>query len=331
MVFVKYMDIERLGTPENDGIFANPDDEIIVEEKVDGGNGCFFLEDGIIHVCSRNRDLTHENDEKTFKVQRDATLATLEQHRDAINPGWLYYVEWMAKHTIRYPTTIPPAIGLDIKPKEGAFGHTPCFIGRRAKEDAFKALGIECVSLKGIYKAKDMTDLLMAKLCEKSAYYDGKPEGICMKNYGRMNVWGRQMFGKIVLDEFKETNRAVFGGLKKDNSDTIKIVDSYITPARIRKRIQAFIIEGGLPLDRKLMHHLPIAVIKDVFKEETNEIVKKYDEIHIGVLKQFAAKRCLVEIDAMMVEKQRDENGTANTAPEAVRDMPAGGSSQTVV
>jgi|GEM_PF-1512990 len=308
MTFVKYCDIERLGTPENDGIFANPDDEIVVEEKVDGGNGCFFLEDGVIHVCSRNRDLTHENDTKTFEKQRAATLAALEQHRDAINPGWFYYVEWMSKHTIRYPITIPPAIGLDIKPKEGAFGHTPCFIGRRAKEDAFKALGIECVSLKGMFKAKDMTDLLIAKLCEKSAYYDGKPEGIVMKNYVRMNVWGRQMFGKYVLDEFKETNRAVFGGVKKDNSDTIKIVETFVTPARIRKRILAFNNEGGLPIDRKLMHHLPVAVLKDVFKEETDAIVKGYNDISIGILKQLCAKRCLAEIDAMMVEKIRDGN-----------------------
>ena len=209
----------------------------------------------------------------------------------------------MAKHTIRYPVGISKWIGLDIKPKEGAFGHTPCFIGRRAKEDAFKALGIECVSLKGIYKAKDMTDLLIAKLCEKSAYYEGKPEGIVMKNYGRMNVWGRQMFGKYVLDEFKETNRAVFGGLKMDNSDTIKIVGTFVTPARIRKRILAFNKEGGLPIDRKLMHHLPVAVLKDIFKEETDAIVKGYNEISIGLLKQLTAKRCLAEIDAMMVEE----------------------------
>ena len=306
MTFVKYCDIERLGTPENDSIFLNPDDEIVVEEKVDGGNGCFFLEDGIIHVCSRNRDLTHENDEKTFKAQRDALATALDAHRDAINPGWLYYVEWMSKHTIRYPATIPPAIGLDIKPKEGAFGHTPCFIGRRAKEDAFKALGVECVDLKGIYKAKDMTDLLIAKLCEKSAYYEGKPEGIVMKNYGRMNAWGRQMFGKYVLDEFKETNRAVFGGLKMDNSDTIKIVGTFVTPARIRKRILAFNKEGNLPIDRKLMHHLPVAVLKDVFKEETDAIVKGYNEISIGLLKQLTAKRCLAEIDAMMVEAMNE-------------------------
>ena len=307
MTFVKYTDIERLGTPENDGIFTNPDDEIVVEEKTDGANGNFFIENGIIHVCSRNRDLTKENDEKTFKKQRDATLATLEQHRDKIREGWSYYVEWTYRHTIRYADDIPPAIGLDIKPMEGAFGHTPAFLGSSAKIAAFTELGITPAPVLWKGKASEFKELNIEELMKKdSAFGKVRMEGVVIKNFGRTNIWGRQMFAKVVSAEFKETNRAVFGGLKKDNSDTIKIVETYITPARIRKRILAINKEGGLPLDRKLMKVLPIAVIRDVFKEETDEIVKRYDEIHIGILKQFAAKRCLAEIDAMMV---RDLNG----------------------
>jgi hypothetical protein len=305
---VKYIDIERMNTPENSSMFDHPTDEIVIEEKVDGGNGCFWLEDGKLHVASRSRDLTQENDVKTFSNQRKWLEEQLMKYYENINPNFRYYCEWMQKHTLNYGKDIPPVIGLEIMPIEGAFGKKPYYLGRRAKEDAFNKLGIPCVHLHGIYTVKDLNDELYKTLTEKSAYYDGKPEGIVLKNYMRQNVWGRQMFAKIVLDEFKETNRAVFGGIKKDTSDTLKICDVYCTEARIRKRILNLMHEGSLPLSRSLMKYLPIAVCQDIFKEETNEIIKNYKDISLGTLKQVVAKKCLTQIDAMMVEAM-DEPG----------------------
>jgi hypothetical protein len=307
MVHIKYCDIERMNTPENSSMFDHADDEIVIEEKVDGGNGCFWIEDGVLHVASRSRDLVAERDEKTFHLQQKWLKTHLADKVELINPNFRYYIEWMQKHTIFYGKEIPSAIGLDIMPIEGAFGKKPYYLGRKAKEDAFYKVGIPCVSLKGIYKVKELNDELYKTLTEKSAYYDGKPEGIVIKNYGRENVWGRQMFAKIVLDEFKETNRAVFGGLKKDTSDTVKMVDAYCTEARIRKRILNLTTEGGLPIDRKLMQKLPVAVCQDMFKEETADILRHYSDISISTLKQIVAKRCLVQIDAMMVEKLKEE------------------------
>lgn len=305
MTFVKYNDIERMNTPENASMFDHPDDEIVIEEKVDGGNGCFWLEDGQLHVASRNRDLVAEKDDKTFEPQRKWLEEQLLKYYEYINPNYRYYVEWMAKHTIYYGKEMVPVIGLDILPIEGAFGKTPCYIGRKAKEDAFYKVGIPCVALKGAFKVKDLNDETYKKLTEKSAYYDGKPEGIVLKNYGRMNVWGRQMFAKIVLDEFKETNRAVFGGLKKDTSDTVKIAEIYCTHARIRKRILSLVIADGEVLGRELMHILPIAICSDIFKEETADILRHYKDISLPTLKQLVAKKCLAVIDEMMVERMK--------------------------
>ena len=311
MTHVKYCDIERLNTPENASMFDHPDDEIVIEEKVDGGNGCFWLEDGVLHTASRSRDLVAERDEKTFHLQQKWLKTHLADKIEKINPNFRYYIEWMQKHTIAYGKyedgsfvkgNIPHVIGLDIMPIEGAFGRTPHYLGRKAKEDAFEALEIPCVALKGVYKVKELNEERYKTLTATSAYYSGKPEGIVLKNYGRENVWGRQMFAKIVLDEFKEANRAVFGGIKKDTSDTIKIVEAYCTPARIRKKILSLTQEGGQTLDRKLMHVLPLAVAKDIFKEESDAIMRECRDISIGTMKQLVAKRCLIEIAAMMVE-----------------------------
>jgi len=127
-------------------------------------------------------------------------------------------------------------------------------------------------------------------------------EGIVIKNYGRMNQWGRQLFAKIVREDFKETNRAVFGSVKQDTSDTKKIAEAYATEARIRKRALSLINEGGHKLDRGLMRFLPVAVVQDIFKEETDEICKQFKNINLPTLKQSVAKKCLNIIDKMMVE-----------------------------
>ena len=45
MVFKKYPDIERLGSEDNRDILNFGEDTLVIEEKVDGGNGCFWWED----------------------------------------------------------------------------------------------------------------------------------------------------------------------------------------------------------------------------------------------------------------------------------------------
>jgi hypothetical protein len=301
--FIKYLDIEHLGTEENNAIFTQPDDEIVVEEKVDGGNGAFWVEDGFIHVASRSRDLVAEKDNHLFALQRKKLLETLYPHFEEIDTRFIYYVEWMAKHTISYGDKIPSAIGLDIRPFEGAFGRPPAFIGRKAKEEIFEKLGVSCVALKGVFKAKEMNEKLFDELAKSSAYYSGLPEGLVFKNYGRANVWGRQMFGKVVREDFKEVNRAVFGGLKKEHSDTPRFVEAFATEARIRKAILRLTDEGVLKLDRTLMKYLPMAVAKDIFKEESDAILREFKELNFPVLKTLVAKKCLKEIDDMLLER----------------------------
>lgn len=304
----KYVDIERLGSPDNSTILDHEEDELIVEEKVDGGNGCFFLhEDGTIHVCSRNRDLTAEKDEKSFKKSREWILANVKEP----NLNFCYYFEHMQKHTISYGEGIPPIIGFDIKPKEGAFDKEPQFIGRKAKEAEFERIGVPCVNLIWKGTVSEFKKLNPEDLLKTSAYYSQAPEGIVIKNYNRTNVYGRALFAKIVRDDFKELNRATFDGLKKDHSDSLKFAETYFTDARIRKRIHALTQESSLPLDRKLMQFLVVDVIKDVFKEELPSILK-FSEIVFPVIKQKASKRCLEVLDGEIILKQKedDKNGS---------------------
>ncbi len=63
--FIKYHKIKRLGDDENKDIFLNPDDEIVIEEKVDGANIRILIKDGKIIFGSRTQQLTSDEGEDT--------------------------------------------------------------------------------------------------------------------------------------------------------------------------------------------------------------------------------------------------------------------------
>ena len=66
MVFNKYVKIRQLGHEENEDIFKNPKDDIIMEEKIDGANFRFMLSKGNIIFGSRTQELDDENIEKNW-------------------------------------------------------------------------------------------------------------------------------------------------------------------------------------------------------------------------------------------------------------------------
>ena len=292
MTFKKYPKIERLGSDDNRDILHFNEDIIIVEEKVDGGNGSFWLEDGIIHVGSRNRDLVAEKDDKTFAKQR-LNLMNILASRE-LNPDYIYYIEWMAKHTINY-TNAPDVIGLDIRLKHNQDGDgVGMFLGRSSREQEFKRLGIINIPLVWRGTVAELKASEIDKIVPQSKFYNGRAEGIVIKNYIRKHPSGNhQLYAKVVTDEFKEDNKAVFGGIRQQVSDTSKIVDQYVTDARIRKAIHKFVNEEGEELSLKLMHKVPTYVIKDVIAEEFDNIFSNYSFIDFKIFKQKAAKLCL--------------------------------------
>lgn len=309
MTYKKFVDIERLGHEDNKDILFFGDDLIVVEEKVDGG--CGALWDGGYgghHVGSRNRDLTSDGDKKTFAKQRIWLfnhLDKLQKEGVALNPDFIYYFEWMQLHTIRY-TRAPDIIGFDIRLKHSMEDENECglFLDRKAKEKEFQRIGIECVPLVWEGKANELKKLNVIDLIPKSKYYDGIAEGICIKNYGRKRPGHNyQLFAKVVREEFKEQNKAVFGSVKNKDSDTQKIVEQYCTEARIRKAVLKFTNEDGLKLELALMKYVPTYVIKDILKEEFKDIYNQYNFIDFKDMKKIVPKLCIKVISDMMQER----------------------------
>ncbi|MFA5407002.1 MAG: RNA ligase family protein [Candidatus Nanoarchaeia archaeon] len=307
--FIKYPSIYRLGKDEVRDLLAYNEDTIIIEEKVDGGNFSFFMENETLHECSRNRDLTQEGDEKTFigkRVWLREHLAQLSNQGVLLNPDYLYYAECMDKHTLHY-SKAPHFIGLDIRVKHSMKEEGPgLFLGVEAKTNEFKRIGIETTPIIWQGNSGELKKLDLEKLVPMSHFGEIQSEGICIKNYNRMAPGTHhQLFAKIVREEFKECNKAVFGGVHDKDTDTNKIVAEFITPARIRKESLKLINEGGLKLDLTLMSKLPSNVIKDVLKEEFNGIFERYKFIDFSLMKKLVSKVCLHELNLMLNEASK--------------------------
>jgi hypothetical protein len=290
---IKYCDIERLGSEENEHIFNCPTDEIIIEEKIDGGNGSYDINDGLIHMYSRNRDIT--SDEKTFKKEREFLNKLLENK--TLNPDYVYYGEWGMKHTISYEN-LPGFIGYDIRVKKRMDSTEPgLFLSYDGMKKEFDRLGIPTVPLLWRGPVKDLIKKDINEFITKSNFANTLMEGVVLKNYNRLNVWGRQIFAKVVREEFKEQNKATFGSIKQTPTDSLKIVEEFCTSARIDKKINELINQENKILSRELMKELPMRVIKDIFKEESSYMIDNYKLISISELKGLVAKLCLNRID----------------------------------
>lgn len=299
--FIKYKDIERINHEDNKDMFLYPTDIVYIEEKVDGCNMSFWWDNQCnkLIFASRNQTL-EDNGAGQFQNSVDFIKTRIEDGT-ILSKDLIYYIEGTKTHTITYDREkIPWAIGIDIRAKRcmklGLEDDPGLYLEYDAKVKEFERINVPCVQLVKKARLCDIDANTIESLVPDSVYYNGKAEGIVIKNYSRLNVFGKQMFAKVVREEFKEINKATFGSLKHSRTDTLKIVDTYCTDARILKRIHTLITEGNLPLERQLMKYLPVAVIEDIFKEELRSILK-FDIIELGTMKTLVAKHCLRILD----------------------------------
>ena len=293
--FHKYTKIKILGDEENKDIFSNPEDEIVIQEKVDGGNFRFMIHKGNLIFGSRTQQLTSDegedtNVEKNFRRCVQYIRDKWEEVKETIPEDakhLIFYGENMVRHTMDYNwEKIPSYLGFDIfDMRQGKY------LDYRIALSIFDDLGLEMVPLIKICKAKEITKINDASVPE-SAYasissQDRQAEGIVYKNYNK------QLFAKYVREKFKEKNREVFGeGKKWAKTDNEYFCAVYCTNARIDKCIFK-LIDDGKKLDMTMMGDLVKSVYKDIWEENWNEIAMSKKIIDLHKLKQLVSKRCL--------------------------------------
>lgn len=290
-IFPKYPKIKALGHSDNQDIFTDPDDDIAIEEKIDGANFRFMVKDGEFIFGSRTQELTEDKQaEKNWKACCDYIRATVKPLKGY--EGFVFYGELCRRHTIGYNfEKMPPFIGFDIY----IIGHGK-FMNHRKARSLYEMMGLDFVPI-----IKTVSASLITSVSDDdvpiSQYYDGKAEGIVFKNYNK------QIFAKHVREEFKEDNKKAFGGTPKyEETDSGKIMARFCTNARIEK-IAYKLEQDGHPIQMEMMKLLPKLVYEDIIEEEYKEILLSQYKIDCRKMKKIVCKRCVAVLKILMANK----------------------------
>jgi len=297
--FRKYDKIHAIGKEEVKDILAEPLADIVIQEKIDGGNFRFyFTKEGQIIFGSRGQQLTSNEgrDDNVAKAFRKVCEYVRKQvYSSGITDftqfsPYIFYGEACFKHTITYDyANMPPFLGFDVFHREA---NTFCDYPR--VEELFKGFNLELVPLIKICKAVEITKIddtivPLQKYALASAQ-DKKAEGIVLKRYGQQH-----MFAKYVRNEFKERNTEAFGGTPKynkvDDSNNEEFLFKYVTNPRIEKTALK-LIDTGKKLDMAMMGDLIRAVYLDICEEEHREILQSNWKLDLKELRRMIAPRC---------------------------------------
>lgn len=292
MIPTKYPKIKQLGHEDTIKLFLNSEDEIVLEEKIDGSNFRVFIKNGELFFGSRNLDLS-ENNYNQWERSVKFIKETLQDKDLSFIEGHILFGEATNPHTLHYDLEkIPPFLGFDILTPEGTF--------IKNKNEIFETLGLPVVPTVKKIKVSEISKVDDSWV-PQSQYGDIKAEGIVFKNYER------QTFAKYVRSEFKEQNKKVFGGSKKhaeDGTDYLSI--KYCTSARIEKHIFKLIDEGH-KLEMAMMKDLPKLVTSDMWDECYKDISQERVTVDLHQLRKVISLRCKEVLKQMIQNKLFNE------------------------
>lgn len=294
MNMMKYPKVKVLGHKDNQGVL-NPLCKLVLQEKIDGSNTRFCIQDGKLIFGSRNVILGDGDDGKYGQFTR-----AIKYIKETVNPKnvdgkYIFFGENIRKHTIEYKwDDMPPFLGFDVYDIENEK-----FLRWDNAKKMFEDLGLQFVPIvaEGYYRKDDKVfDLINDTKKYPSKYaVDGIAEGIVIKNISR------QIYAKKYSERFKERFKEKFGKPKKESeNDNERFVSIYATNQAIEKQVFKLMDEGH-ELDRKMMQHLPMKVWFDIWEEEWQDIIMKRWKLDLYKIKKMVAKRCLQVLDNMIV------------------------------
>lgn len=304
MTFHKYTKIKTLGDRNNKGILTIPG-KVVIQEKIDGANFAFFVENNILHFCSHNQNLTDsEQIAKTGMPNWKGIKPVLDlwfAHPEKFNNVLYYYAESMQKHTLTYPDEMEGFIGYDILDMR-----TMELINWKDTKNEFEFLGLPFIHTHFEKDIKDINIDELTNLWQKSVYRDGKAEGIVIKRYDIKNINDDPLFAKIVDDDFKEQNLKAFGRheQKSKSTDDTKIVEIYCTEGRIEKMIYKLHDEGH-EIEMPLMQILPKRITEDILEEEIISIYNKFKNINFRQLNKGISNKCPTILKKVIMENYK--------------------------
>lgn len=244
--FSAYTHIERLDSSDCDGILNG---RCYIQSKVDATNSCVWFENGAIHTGSRKREVTPEKDNAGFAVwiMEDAPEQNAIRELCKDNPNWIVYGEFMG---------IGKFLGqikdynIDAKNHMYIFDIYSRSLGKYLHEDVWRPVliqyGLEkwTVPTLAVIDNPTMEQIVEIAINNKflldNANHAG--EGVVIKNYDFVNLYGRFCYGKFVLDEYQQNKKTSKKVSLNPGEIEQMIVDTYITDAELGKSVAKTIV-----------------------------------------------------------------------------------------
>lgn len=270
MSFEKYIHLEKFNTEEVLGIDAGI---VYVFPKLDGTNASVWYEEEEDLLCagSRNRELSLNSDNAGFYnwvVKQENIINFLKTY-----PSFRLYGEWLVPHTLKtYRDDAWNKLYVFDVECNGEYLHYDIYSG------LLKEYNIEYIPPICVIKNPSFEQL--NECLKKNIFYikdgEGVGEGIVIKNYDFKNKYGRQVWAKLITNEFKtnhhkEMGVPVLGGSLVEE----KIVEEFVTHHLIDKVLAKIKLEK----DGWLSQYIPMLlgmVFYDLVREEIWQIIKKY-------------------------------------------------------
>lgn len=282
MDFQRYQHVERFGTPEVEDIELGT---CYVFPKLDGTNASVWLENGVVHAGSRNRELSDEADNAGF-------LASVK-----VDPRIVAYLEKNQSHRVFGEWLVPHSLKTYRDDAWRKFWIFDVMDGEKyVQYDEYKqdldAFGLDYIPPVAITKNPTVETLMGCLDRNTFLIKDGQGlgEGVVIKNYAYQNRFGRTTWAKIVRTEFKEIHNRTMGAPVVANEKVIEevIVEDFCTTALIEKEYAKIVNET--PWTSKMIPRLLNTVFYCLVTEESWNFVKKFNnpKVDFKRLNQYA-------------------------------------------
>lgn len=240
------------------------EDDVLLEEKVDGSQFSMLLDADGLHMRSKGAEIFADAPEKMFNKAVE-TAKNLDLHH-----GWVYRCEYLQKpkHNTLCYERVPDKnlILFDINVGD------EIYLSYEEKMAEAERLGLEIVPQ--IYYGKIENAEVFKTMLNRISVLGGTDiEGIVVKNYNKFTPDKKAMFGKFVSEKFKEVHGGEWRKNNPTGGDVVNdLILRYRTPARWMKAVQHLRDEGTLEQSPRDIGNLIKEIQVDVKKECEEEI-----------------------------------------------------------
>lgn len=287
--FIKFQHIERFGREDTAGILQNH--RVIITPKIDGTNASIWVDDeGNIACGSRTRQLSAEKDNAGFYawVHSDNLEAVAIRKFLETYPEYRFFGEFTGstKFIGAIKDYNSDALGqlwiFDMMDDEGHYLDDEVW---REMLSSWEGIAEYYVPILGILDCPTMDDIQELAINNKflldNANHAG--EGVVVRAPGWVNKYGHVQYAKLVLDEYKQVQKAAKKKVQIENVE-LWIAENFMTDAEISKALAKCELQFDEQFDKYNGRHIGyllnctwtesiLAEMKNILKKTRNPTI----------------------------------------------------------